>query len=239
MKKEFIYCLKDPRDFFVKYVGKTNNLKKRFKEHISESKNKKTKRERWINKLIKLNLKPIMEVLKEIEFGESVVWEPFYIKKFKQEGCDLVNYDELGLGTPGDKIKNKKLLTELHEKSKIKINQYDTCGNFIQSFDSLRGAEEELKINHGNISRCCSGKQAHAGGFIFKKETDKTPVDKLVFLNAIRRAVIEIKEDGMIIKEYPSIMEASRQTGVDNGNISRVCNGKMKKIKNRIFKFKI
>lgn len=30
-------------------------------------------------------------------------------------------------------------------------------------------------------------------------------------------------------------MECSRQTGIDNGNISRVCSGKLKHIHNRIF----
>ena len=238
MRKEFIYCLKDPRDLSVKYVGKSNNPKKRLREHIYESKNKKTKRERWISKLIKLNLLPILEVLKEIDKGDSIIWEPFYIKKFKQEGFDLVNYDELGMGTPGDKIKNKKVLKKLHNKSKTKINQYDYNGEFIKSFNSLREAEKILKINHGNISKCCSGEYKHAGGYIFKKETDKSEVEKLNNINAKPKKVIEFDLQENKIKEYNSISEASKQTGIDSGNISKVCNGKINKTNNRIFKFK-
>lgn len=33
-------------------------------------------------------------------------------------------------------------------------------------------------------------------------------------------------------------MDCSRDTGLDNGNISRVCGGKLPKIKERIFRFK-
>jgi len=234
MKKEFIYCLKDPRDLSVRYIGKSNNPKKRFKEHLYEAKNKKTKRERWITKLVKLNLLPVLEILKEIKEGESIIWEPFYINKFKQEGCDLVNYDELGIGTTGD----KKILKKIHNKSKIKINQYDSNGNFMQSFSSLREAEKKLKINHGNISRCCKGEYKHTGGYIFKKETDKSEIKKINNLNAKPKKVIEFDLEGNKINEYKSIAEASRQTGIDNGNLSKMCNGKIKKIKKRIFKFK-
>lgn len=237
MNKEFIYCLKDPRDNLVKYVGKSNNPKKRLKEHISESKTKKTKKERWINKLLKLGIEPTLEILKEINVGESLIWEPFFIKKFKQEGNILVNDDENGLGTAGGK--GKKILKKIQEQSKIKVNQYDTNGNFIQSFESFRDAGKSLNINHGNISRCCSGIYKHTGGYIFKKENDKENINSLKHINARPKIVIEFDLNGNKINEYKSISEASKQTKIDSGNISKVCNNKLSKIKNRKFKFKI
>lgn len=236
MKKEFIYCLKDPRDNSVKYVGKSNNPNKRLKEHINESKNIKTKKEKWINKLLSINEKPIVEILKEINLGEHLIWEPFFIKKFKQEGFKLVNDDENGLGTIGGK--NIKTLKKLQNQSKIKINQYDINGDFIQSFDSLREAEKKLNINHGNISKCCSGIYNHAGGFIFKKNSDTNKPKKLKIINAKPKKVLEIDLNDNIINEYNSISEASKITNIDAGNISKVCNNKLKKTKNRKFKFK-
>lgn len=236
MEKEYIYCLKDPRDYSVKYIGKSKKPNKRLKEHISESKRRKTKKERWINKLLKLGLEPVMEILKEINAGEYVLWEPFFIKKFKQEGFKLVNDDENGLGTASGK--GKQILKTLHEKSKIQINQYDVNGNFIQSFNSMRDAEKQLGIDHGNISRCCNGIYKHTNGFIFKKETDKIKPEKLTHINSIPKKVIEFDLEGNWLNEYYSIAEASKQTKIDAGNISKVCNGKLLKIKNRKFKFK-
>ncbi len=132
----------------------------------------------------------------------------------------------------------KKTRRGKQERFSIKINQFDANGNFIRQFSSLREAERITNINHGNISKCCSGKFAHTGGYIFKKDTDKTPTIGIDFLNGIRKPVIEIDECGNVLFEYSSLMEASRKTGIDNGNLSKVCNGKKRKIKNRIFKFK-
>ena len=234
-KKVWIYLLKDPRNGLPKYVGKSNNPKKRLKEHICDSKFEHTKKGNWIKKLIKLNLTPIIEILKETNESEFGFWECFFIKKLINEGIILLNFDEKGIGTASNPRKNSK---KTKKKLSIKINQFDTSGNFIRQFNSLRDAEKLTKINHGNISKCCNGKRAHAGGYIFKKTIDKKPIIKLVFLNAIRKPVIELDSYGNTLAEYPSLMEASRKTKIDNGNMSKVCNGKMKKIKNRIFKFK-
>jgi L-threonylcarbamoyladenylate synthase len=51
-------------------------------------------------------------------------------------------------------------------------------------------------------------------------------------------SVIEVDLQGNQLGEWISLMDCSRNTGIDNGNLSRVCNGKLKHIKGRIFKFK-
>ena len=37
------------------------------------------------------------------------------------------------------------------------------------------------------------------------------------------KAVLQFSKDGEFIKEYPSTMEAQRQTGISNGNIGKCC----------------
>lgn len=234
--KEFIYCLKDPRDNQPKYIGKSKDPKKRLQEHIYESKNKKTKKERWINKLLKLNLKPILNILMEIEEGEHFIWEPFFIKKYKDLGFKLVNDDNTGLGTISGK--SLKTLKKEIEKSKIKILQYSADGEYISTYNSMREAALKTNISHANISRCCNGKYKHAGGFIFKKCSDKNEIKKIKHINARPKEVLEIGKNGEILATYKSISEASKKTNIDSGNISKVCNGKMQKIKSKVFKFK-
>lgn len=48
------------------------------------------------------------------------------------------------------------------------IVQYDTSGNYIQEFKSIKQASELLKINESGICNCCKNKQKTAKGFIFK-----------------------------------------------------------------------
>jgi predicted GIY-YIG superfamily endonuclease len=236
MKKVLIYGLSDPRNNETKYIGKTNNPKKRFSEHISEAKRGKTKKDNWIKKLIKLNLKPELFIIDEVLDSQIEYWEEYYIKYYKyQLKCELVNWDDCGVGTK-DKIKTYSITgTNLRNQ---KIVQYNLSGEKIKEFSSLREATRCTGINHGNISKCCSGKYKHAGGFIFKKLNDTNIVNKVTKQNGKRKRVLELDLNGNIINEYISISEAAKKTNSDAANISRVCNGKLNKTNNKIFKFK-
>lgn len=50
------------------------------------------------------------------------------------------------------------------------VLQFDKSGNFIKEWPSMIKVEEELGIDHSNISKCCLGLYHHktAGGFIWK-----------------------------------------------------------------------
>src|ERR1035437_1278431 len=98
MNKVIIYSLTDPRDNKIKYVGKTNNMKRRFREHIKED--GKYKKVRWIQKLIKLNLKPIMLELDEILETEQDFWEEHWISLVKSWGFNLLNHTKGGTNPP-------------------------------------------------------------------------------------------------------------------------------------------
>ena len=51
-----------------------------------------------------------------------------------------------------------------------KVIQKNKQGEFIKLWDSIKEAGETLKINVHNISYCCSGKLASAGGFVWNYE---------------------------------------------------------------------
>lgn len=232
--KIWIYALKDPRDNSFKYVGMTKNPTKRLYDHIHEKKGK-TKKINWIKKLIKLNLLPLMIILDETNNVEVEKMETYYIKKLIDEGNELLNYDENGIGT-AKKI-NKETINTLRKKNIKKVIRYNLNGKKIDEFISLREAERITGINHGNISKCCTGKFKHSGGFIFKFENDECNY-KIINPNAIKKKVIEVDINGNLINEYNSITEASKKTNIDQSNISKICNGKLKKSNNKYFKFK-
>lgn len=100
MKAVFIYCLKDPLTGDIRYIGKTDNLKKRFSAHIKGSVKKKTHLGCWLKSL--LGEKPILVVLHEVAENES--WaeeERRYISCARAMGVDLVNATDGGEGASG------------------------------------------------------------------------------------------------------------------------------------------
>ena len=64
--KIFIYTLECPISGEIRYIGKTNNIKKRLSTHIFVSKKQKTHKDKWIFKLKKDNKKPIIKIIDEI-----------------------------------------------------------------------------------------------------------------------------------------------------------------------------
>lgn len=94
-----IYVLIDPRNNDIRYVGKTNNITKRLVKHICESKiSTKSYKKAWINQLLKLNLKPIIEVVDVISTDEWEFWEQHYISLYKSWGFKLTNLTNGGGG---------------------------------------------------------------------------------------------------------------------------------------------
>ena len=67
MKIIYFYVLKDPRDMEVKYVGRSVSPKSRYRNHLCSGRKegKKNKKEAWINSLIKIGMKPVMEIIEE------------------------------------------------------------------------------------------------------------------------------------------------------------------------------
>lgn len=91
----FIYALKDPDTGEIRYVGKTNNPKKRMSSHLNPEKNRTLPSIRWILKLKKENKKPIMEIIEETEDWENS--EIKWISHYKSSGCNLLNIDNGGI----------------------------------------------------------------------------------------------------------------------------------------------
>ena len=52
------------------------------------------------------------------------------------------------------------------------------------------------------------------------------------------KSVIQFSKDGELIAEYPSLHEAERQTGCNQGNICSCCKGKLKSCGGYIWKYK-
>lgn len=93
----YIYTLSDPSTMEIRYVGQTNEPKRRFNDHISSSINESsdsynTYKARWIRKILNNNLLPIMSIIDSCSsFEESNKLERIYVEKLIKDGYRLTN----------------------------------------------------------------------------------------------------------------------------------------------------
>lgn len=143
MKTTFIYVLKDPDSDEIRYVGKSNDPEGRLTSHLWHAHKTQTRKNNWLQKLLRENKRPKLEILDEVPYVEWPSWEVAYIDFFKTEGCRLVN------GTLGG---DHLWAGELHP-------WFNKFGPAHPAFGRVRSEETKNKIR-----AAISGEKHHAFG---------------------------------------------------------------------------
>jgi hypothetical protein len=137
MGKTFIYALIDPDTGKVRYVGKSDNPKKRLDRHIAGYEPRPTHKSIWIRSLLSLQKKPRIIILEEVESDEWQTAERKWIKFYKEQGVGLTNTadgvegghvrDKEGDKKHGDWLRKKyQRERDEHERQKREILENDT-----------------------------------------------------------------------------------------------------------------
>jgi uncharacterized membrane protein len=100
----YIYTLSDPNTNQVRYIGKTNNLERRYKRHTCKFTlvNENTFKSKWILSLLDDEKLPILEVIDECVDKIIDNLESYWISQFKCWGFDLTNMTDGGDGFKGN-----------------------------------------------------------------------------------------------------------------------------------------
>jgi len=219
MEKKFIYTLSHPITEEIRYIGKTNNIEKRLRSHLSNHQLlDKTKKNNWIISLLRDNLIPKIEVLDETTDNNINELEIFYISLFKSWGFRLLNMTDGGDGISwkgkkhSEESKIKNLVNSPHRKS---VGQYDIYGDLIKEYHSIREAANETNSDRSHISRCCNNKKSYYthNGFIWKfienineygvieqKKVNLIKYDKPKKEKIVKPIIVKVKKE-KIIKE--------------------------------------
>jgi hypothetical protein len=215
------YVLKDPRDLQIKYVGRTVNPENRFRNHIYEAKtNNRNKRERWILKLLRMNLKPIMQIIyiKICTLEEAISIEKMLVKKLSRR-FDLKNEPDNYLGA---------VLTG------TPVFQYTLDGVLTGEFSNSNQASLRTGVKDSNILRCCKNENGYgtktAGGFFWSfVRYDKYPYDYVKEWRSLSgKPVVQLQLDGTTVQVYSSAVNAEKGTGINRKKISAACLGRQK-----------
>jgi len=172
----YIYSLSDPSTGEIRYIGKTNNLKTRFSNHMTAK--RKTHLYNWIYKLKENNLKPVIEVVEECDDNNWDISERYWIAQFKAWGFNLVNHTAGGEGVFGyvHSAETKKQLSlqtpwnkgrkysfdernKMSEEQKGKKHSEQTKKKFSEIRTGLKYSKEWCKNIGDALSKVQQGKK--------------------------------------------------------------------------------
>lgn len=197
MKCVYIYTLSDSTG--IRYVGKTNNIRRRKRSHINESKSNKLNNHRvnWIKSLLNKEQYPIIEILDVVPEEEWVFWEMFWISQMRCWGCDLVNSTNGGEDPPSWKGKTH---TNKYKERRRRIMLLDNPAKNMNN-------DWKRKISESNKGR------------VFSKEHIKN----------LGKPVIQLTLVNEFIMEWESASAAGRCLNISINNICACCRGERKK----------
>jgi hypothetical protein len=186
-----IYCLYDPVECKIRYIGRTRKpIKIRLIEHISKSRyydiyfpNKKLPHKvNWINSLLKNGIEPKIKKLTEIDgWKESYIFETNLIGKYKNK-YDLLNAQDRGAG-PDSRITSdftklliSKTLKEKHKRNEIKkktkkLYIFNSNGTLSHVEESITSASLYFNVHRRVIDSKIKSKRSINGMFISTTDT--------------------------------------------------------------------
>lgn len=236
-KETVIYTLANPITGEIRYIGKTvKTLSQRLTDHIYSVKRESNYRINWINSILKMGYKPLIEPLDACFWDKSQELETYWISQFKAWGFNLVNLTNGGEGNLGLGMsdKHKEKLMKINSKE---VHQYDIEGIYLQSFSSV--AEAGRLTGYSKISSCTNGKRRLAGGYRWSYEK----VEKLEIIRPSlkgtfgKRIKFYYKEEQKLFTELCKEHNINYQTvrsRLNRGyNIERALTEKVHNIKNK------
>ncbi len=180
----YIYALSDPRTDIIKYIGQSQNIKKRFREHRKHKHSSVYKN--WVSVLRKEGVKIKIEVIDSVPTEEWAFWEQHYISLYRSWNFPLENISNGGAINSSYEVSKRIRASGVYErqrermkgdKNPARINQrpvlqYDLNNKFIREWRSSAVAAKELNLFSSGIARTVNGQNKHCGGFKWKYKKD-------------------------------------------------------------------
>lgn len=216
----FIYSLADPRTLIVRYVGKTINLKHRRNMH-RHGKSAGIHLCRWIAKLKREGVEPIMNVLEATTHEEWPGREIYWIDHFGIK--NLVNMHLGGCQPPSPKGR----VASIETRTKISQAKKGICVWSAERPHPGAGKPSPCRGQKRSTEFCERMRIAKLGDKnpMFGREKTAEERERYSEASPLKKSVVLLSPDGVILKVYRSIAVAAEDTDVQASAISRVCHG--------------
>lgn len=189
-----VYVLKDPTTNEIRYVGVTSqSLNQRLSQHINAAKNHQRHVCNWIKSLLDQGLRPIIEQIDDVEDWEEK--ERYYIKYYRDQGCNLTNTQEGGSGVVTADMRSKSSMERSAEGHKKAIYQIDADLNIVREWKSQTDAARELGLKQNNIGNSITYRRAAYGYFWVKVADYDTWKPEVKFTNEKGKGRVKIQSN--------------------------------------------
>lgn len=189
-----------------KYIGITNNIKRRWSRSGKEYENQVIGR--------------AFQKYGWDSFTHEILYENITKEKAERLERDIISKLKCRINEDGYNVAAGGMLTS--DFLMVPVDQYDVNGNFIKSWNGMIEAGNSLGVHATNISAVCTGKTHTCGGYKWAYKGEQ-PYDGV--LNVLKKEVYQFDLFGTLITKYNSISEASATSGVGGTLISKCCSG--------------
>lgn len=243
MQIVYIYTLSDPTTNEIRYIGQTNDMKERLRNHLSECNlQDTTKKNNWIVSLYQKGVVPLMELLDIGNSNNINDLEKYWISQFKNWGFKLTNGTEGGDGFNWSGKKHRKdsvMKMRINHPLRKCVGKYDLDGILLEKYLSRHEAAKQNNCYRAHITNCCNEKMKTYKGFIWKYIEDYADEVLIVENTKLRnldikkpkifkqrKTIIQYDLEGNILGSYNGVSEANRLTGVHRDIINHCCKDK-------------
>lgn len=224
LSKIGIYCIyftNKPEKYYVgsagikgSHIPSSKGFWSRWRLHLSElRKNKHHSRhlQHAYNKYGENNMK-----FKILELCEDIT----VLQEREQYWIDNLNSYENGYNILPFARSSAGKIVPLNKNGKP-VCQYSIDGRLVATYPSAREATRQLGTSYKAIYKCCNGQAIIVNGFIWRYLGEDFCKFKTVpEIDVTKKRVKQYDKNMNFIKEYPTITEASKETGVTLSNIS-------------------
>lgn len=208
MNDVYIYGLIDSTSNELRYVGKTVNLNRRYRRHISERNLHDSYKDRWIRKLINNGHSIELVTIDIVNNNDWKFWESHYISYFKTIGCRLTNGTNGGDQPPTTKGRHHT------EESKLKMSNF----KIGKPIPWLNNSTPRSDSHKQNLSKSLIGRTSPNKDKLFNKEWCENLSKGH---NSQKKTINQLDLQGNFIKEWESIRLAEKTLNIRH--ISECC----------------
>lgn len=238
MEKYYIYKLSNPITNEVRYIGKTNNISKRYSAHLNDK--SKSHKASWIKSLKNKDLLPVIEILETFDCEkECYLKEIEYISKHD----NLTNHQTGGYGAYSESTRGSN-----NGNSKLNEDQVLEIRDLLLFTElSIKSIANKFNVPISTINGITSGNSwTHITEFTgneswIRGESIQNRTQALKASGLYNRQSTKVYQydlDNNFIKEFKSISQASKETETNRTSITQCLNGKLKTANNYIWKKK-
>lgn len=212
------------------YIGQAIDLQERYKKHLKNINDLSHQEDFYIG-LREFGINNFSyEILESFnEFNQDFLnsLECFYIEKFN---CLVPNgYNMVPGGSNGAGLAKGK-----------RVIQFDLKGKKIAEYPSAHEASRITGIDCSSICACCRNEISHTKIFQWKYDNDNKIIQDIsTSVILMDQPVLQYSLDGVFIKEYLTLQQASEITNISKSTICNVCNGKGNTAGGYIWRYKI